>query len=352
MKDKSKQPAIAEWKRLYELAAELKNLAHWEWMDETEIFGVENPDTKEIGFVSAMGMLGEHLSVGVYLGAKGLYGFWDFQEAGLEAEPFALFEIPQLQISFENREQLEKQDRDVIKKLDLKFRGSQNYPLFRSIRPGFLPWFITSDEARMLIYAIEQALEVAPRVRENPEILDDESDTKNEVVLMRGAEKQGAKLVWRDERREIQPPAEEEFTIAIPQGLIDELKAFPQAKNFVLEAALFIMPNPIAEKGKRPYFPKMLMLADGRSGMIAGFQLIAPKETDAENYVEISRHFFEALRKTEVRPQEILVGSDLLFDLLKGINQQLNIKLRQTDDLPAVEAAREGMFGFFGGLPF
>jgi hypothetical protein len=139
MKTKEKSPTTAEWKRLYELAAELKQLAPWEWMDETMIFGVENPDSGEIGFVSPMGMLGEHLSLGVYLGAEGLYGFWGFQEAGLEAEPFALFEIPQLQVSFENREGLEKQDRDVMKKLDLKFRGRQSYPIFRSIRPGFLP---------------------------------------------------------------------------------------------------------------------------------------------------------------------------------------------------------------------
>ncbi len=354
MKSKTKQnaPTIGEWKRLYELAAELKKLAPWEWMDETEIFGVENPDTKEIGFVSPMGMMGEHLSIGVYLGAEGLYGFWDFQEVGLEAEPFALFEIPQLQVSFENRESLEKQDRETIKQLDLKFRGSQNYPLFRSIRPGFMPWFITSEEARFLIYAIEQTLEVAPRVRENPDILIDESDTENEVCLVRSADETNGKINWRDEMREIAPPAEKEFIVQIPQTLIDELKAFPQVKNLILEIDLFYAPTPVGERGKRPYIPKMLMLADNRSGMIAGFQIIQPKENEIENYTEISRHLFDLLHKLNARPQEIRVASDDLFDLLKGINQQLNIKLRQTEDLQAIEAAKEGMFGFFGGSLF
>ena len=351
MQTKFKQPTTAEWKRLYELAGKLKELAPWQWMDETEIFGVENPDTKEIGFVSPMGMLGEHLSVGVYLGAEGLYGFWDFQEAGLEAEPFALFEIPQLQVSFEDRERLEKQDRDVIKKLGLKFRGAQNYPLFRSIRPGFMPWFITSEEARVLICAIEQTLEVAPRVRENPNVLIDESDTENEVCLVRVAEKKNGKIIWRDEIREI-PPPEKEFIIKIPQALVDELKAFPQVKNFVLEIDLFYAPTPVGEKGKRPYIPKMLMLADGRNGMIAGFQLIQPKEDALENYTEIGRHVFGSLQKLNARPHEIRVGSDVLFDLLKGLNQQLNIKLRQTEDLRAIEAAKQGLFGFFGGSLF
>ena len=352
MKATERQPTTAEWERLYELAAELKKLAPWEWMDETEIFGVENPDSGEIGFVSVMGMMGEHLSVGVYLGAAGLYGFWDFQETGPEAEPFALFEIPQLQVSFESRENLEKQDRDVIKQLGLKFRGAQNYPLFRSIRPGFMPWFITADEAKMLIYAIEQTLNVAPRVRENPALLDDESETETEVCLVRLAEKQDEKIVWRDEMREIPPPAEKEFLVKIPQALIDEIKALPQAKNFVLEIDLFYAPTPIAEKGKRAYIPKMLMLADSRSGMIAGFQIIQPKETEVENYAEISRNLFGELQKLTTRPQEIRVASDDLFDLLKGFNQQLNLKLRQTEDLRAIEAAKEGLFGFFGGSLF
>jgi hypothetical protein len=354
MKSKTKQnaPTTDEWKRLYELAAELKKLAPWQWMDETEIFGVENPDTREIGFVSTMGMAGEHLSIGVYLSAEGLYGFWDFQIEGIEAEPFALFEIPQLQVSFENRENLEKQDRDSMKKLDLKFRGAKNYPLFRSIKSGFMPWFITSDEARFLIYAIEQTLEVAPRVRENADILDDDSDTENEVCLVRAAEKKDGKLVWRDEMREIPPPAEKEFIVKIPQALIDELKAFPQAENFILEIDLFYSPTPVGEKGKRPYIPKMLLLADGRSGMIAGFKMIQPQEDELENYAELGRNIFESLQKLNARPQEIRVASDDLFDLLKGLNQQLNIKLRQTDDLRAIEAAKEGLFGFFGGSLF
>ncbi len=349
MTAKFKQPTTDQWKRLYELAAELKKLAPWEWMDETMIFGVENPETKETGFISAMGMMGEHLSIGVYRGAKGLYGFWDFQEVGLEVEPYALFEIPQLQVSFEDREALEKQDRDIIKKLDLKFRGAQNYPLFRSIKPGFMPWFIDAEEAQMLIYAIEQTLEVTPRVRENEDILEDDSDTENEVCLMRFAEMKAVNLVWREEMREIQPPADKEFAVKIPQNSVDEIKVLPQAKKLVLEIDLFYAPTPIAEKGKRPFIPKMLMLADKTSGMIAGFEIIAPQEDADQNFAELARHLLESLQKLEVRPQEIRVAHDDVFDLLKGFNQQLNIKLRQTDDLRTIEAAKEEMFGFFGG---
>ncbi len=348
MATKLKQPTTAEWKRLYELAAKLKELAPWEWMTEADIFGVENPETKEIGFVSTMGTLGEHLAIGVYRGAEGLYGFWEMQEIGADADPFLLFEVPQLQVSFENREQLEKQDRDLIKKLGLKFRGKQNYPLFRSIIPNFLPWFISSEEAQMLIYAIQQTLEVAPRFREDEDLLIDESG----CLLIRTAEKKDGKLVWRDERREIPPPEEKEFTIDVPQELVDELKGFPVNEKFILEMDLFYAPTPVGEKNKRPYFPKMLMLADATSGMIAGFEMIQPKEDEIENFVEIGRHIIESLHKLNIRPKEIRVASETLLELLEVFNQDLNIKLKRTENLSAIEAAKEGLFGFLGDTFF
>src|SRR5947209_235334 len=100
MKAKPDTPTLEAWRQLYELAGKLKELAPWEWMDESEIFGVESPEDGEIGFVSVMGARGEHLAIGIYLGAEGLYGFWDFQNEGHEKEPLALFDIPQLQASF------------------------------------------------------------------------------------------------------------------------------------------------------------------------------------------------------------------------------------------------------------
>jgi len=354
MKTKPKQiaPMIEEAKRLYELAGKLKELAPWEWMDEAEIFGVENPETNEIGFVSVMGMMGEHLAVGVYLGAEGLYGFWDFQEGKHETEPLALFDIPQLQASFEDREQLEKEDREVIKNLNLKFRGKQSYSLFRSNKSGFMPWFITSEEARFLIYAIEQTLEVAPRVKENPLILVEETNGEDEVYLVRVAEKEGEKLVWRDEMKQIPPPASKQLSIEVSPETINHFKAFPHNKNLILEIDLFHAPTPVREKNSRPFFPKILMIAETNSRLILGVERLKPQEDILEGHAEIATGLIKILSGHSVLPEEIRVSSDLLFGLLKGFNQQLNIKLRQTDDLIAINEAKEEIFGFFGNSFF
>ncbi|MGI8654700.1 MAG: DUF7309 domain-containing protein [Pyrinomonadaceae bacterium] len=345
-------PTLEESKRLYELAVKLKELAPWEWMDESEIFGVQNPETDELGFISVMGMMGEHLAVGVYLGAEGLYGFWDFQDEKHETEPLALFDIPQLQVSFENRDGLKKEDRDSIKELGLKFRGTQNYPMFRRTESGFLPWFITSEDARFLIYAIEQTLEVAPRVKENPLILLNESGKKNETYLVRRAEKQNGQLVWQDEMKRVLPPTPESISFSLSQETINRLRKLPQNNNLIFEVDLFHAPTPVADKNKRPFFPKMLMISETNSRFILGFEITKPQKEPSKTQAEILNNIIKIWSNHKVLPREIRVSSDLLFNLLKGFTQQLNVKLRQTNNLIAISEAKEEMFGFFGNSFF
>jgi len=69
------KPTAEEWKKLYAAAAKVKEMAPWEWMMEDEVFGVQNPETDEIGFVSVMGAGGKHFAISVYPGAEALYDF-------------------------------------------------------------------------------------------------------------------------------------------------------------------------------------------------------------------------------------------------------------------------------------
>lgn len=343
----SRPPTFEELKRLYELAAELKALAPWRWMEEDDLFGVQDPETGELGFVSIMGQLGEHTALAVYVGAKGLYGFLDLEEDELEIDPFALLEIPQLQVSFEDRDVLEKRDRDDIKRLGLKFRGAGNYPLFRSIGSGFLPWFITSDQARFLIYAIEQTLEVAPRVEEDPNILMVEDDPDGDIYLIRVAEKTDDGLVWRDEMRKIREPEPERVTFNISEETLERLKGYPQNNGFVFEIDLFPTPIPVLSKQKRPFLPKMLMVAERNSRFIFGAELLEPAETTQQLTEAVAESLFKIWETHKVIPKEILVGSDVVYGVLRNFSQKLNMTLRQTHDLIAISDACDEMFKGF-----
>ena len=118
------------WRHLCELAAQVRALAPWEWLLETDLFGIEMPGTRDTVFVSVMGNRGEHFAVAVYPGARAISQFWSIQNDE-DVEPERIFEIPHVQLSFEGRDQLEPEERRVMKQLGLSFRGV-NWPLFRS----------------------------------------------------------------------------------------------------------------------------------------------------------------------------------------------------------------------------
>lgn len=75
------------WRDLYQAAAEFKNIRPWEWMHDDEVFGVQNPSsTGEIGYCCIMGALGEHFTLGVYLGSDGLEIYSRIQSAQIDPE--------------------------------------------------------------------------------------------------------------------------------------------------------------------------------------------------------------------------------------------------------------------------
>ena len=57
-----------------------------------------------------MDMFGEYTAVAVYLGAEGLNGILDLLEAGPGAQATELYDIPQLQAAFLDRQDLTAQD--------------------------------------------------------------------------------------------------------------------------------------------------------------------------------------------------------------------------------------------------
>ena len=67
-------PTEQEWRDLYRAADTFKELAPWDWMLDSDLFGVRNPDTGEIGYCCIMDNLGEHFAFGLYRGDEGLRG--------------------------------------------------------------------------------------------------------------------------------------------------------------------------------------------------------------------------------------------------------------------------------------
>src|SRR5215218_3727573 len=329
-------PGIREWRRLYESAVRIKEMSPWEWMTETDVFGVRSPETGELGFVSVMGLLGEHFAVSLYLGSEGIHGFLDLQEMGPFADPGDLIQIPQIQASFE--------DREVIKELGLKFRGRNAWPMFRSYRPSLFPWFLEAGEVRFLSCALEQLADVAPRFREDPSLLE---PSGGDSYLLRAPRQERGRRLWEDASTGVPPLDAPPIEVEMEASKIEALGRLPRG-GVRLEVDFFMFPTPVQDGGDRPYFPHMLLVVDAGSGMVLGSDLLAPHPSPEAMWGRVPENLADQLFAVELAPEKISVDSELLFDLLEPLAGEAGFDLELSPSLPGLELARENPLRTFG----
>ena len=338
----NKLPSIQEWRDLYDAAMEFKKIECWNWMWDSDIFGVQNPVSGEIGYCCVMGRLGEHFALAVYLGTEGLEGYLKIQSE--EVNPYsseALHLQKCLMASFEDRELLRKEDLQVIKRLGLKFRGRNSWPFFRSYRPGYFPWYLTSEEAKYLTIALHQTIDVSLRFKNNPKML---TPSGKNQYLVRVPEKEKGGLRWRDEWLEPYPLEKVEITVKpINVNRLEKIKKTIFQYQGVWEIDFSYFPQPVKEKEERPYYPYAIFYVDHDSYFILNSYLEKPVKCISE----FAEQFLKLIEEIKFLPQEVLVKRKEAFNLLKPVTSRLGIRLRNVKRLPALEQARVSMFKFF-----
>ncbi len=337
--EKESEPTAEEWSNLYAAANELKAMKCWEWMHEDEIFGVRNPETNEVAYVSIMGEIGQVFSLHAYLGTDGLDSFYDILNNSDpdEAEQIYL-NLNCLVASFEDRQALDVKDLETIKRLGLKFRGKKQWPQFRSHRAGYLPWPVNAEECRFLRLIIEQAMNVADRCRDSNQII----IAKPDQLLIRTLQGTGKKTKWLDTYSKVTKPSHtySSFHIDNELALRKMVKSFNKT-NVTWEADTFFMLNPIVEKkGDRPYLPTIFLVAENDSGLIIGFALIAVTS-------DLSSQCFEKvvdlIKQNKSIPKKIVVMKEELYYSLLEICQQFDIELKLVKKLQVLPEARKDL---------
>ncbi len=339
MKDKS--PSIQEWKDLYDVAMEFKKIGCWNWMWDSDIFGVQNPVNGEIGYCCVMGRAREHFALAVYSGTEGLGGYLKTQSGEIDSYSIDMLHVQKcLMASFEDREFLQKEDFQVIKKLGLKFRGRNSWPLFRSYKPDYYPWYLTNEEAKYLTMALHQTIDVSLRFKNNPKMLIPPAKNRYLVRLLK-KEKDG--LGWKDEW--LKPyPLEKVEIIAKPIDVnrLEKIKKIFSQRQGIWEIDFFHYPEPVKEKEERPYYPYVIFCVEHYSYFILDSHLVEPTELISQ----FAEQFLELVENTKSLPHEILVKRKEAFKLLQPITSRLGIKLTNVKRLVALEDAQTSMFKF------
>jgi hypothetical protein len=332
---------LDEWRALYTAAQEFRNLEPWTWMSDADLFGVQDPRSGEIGYCCVLGALEEVFALCVYRGAEGLAGYRRMQTwpIGKDVEDLP-FSQKCLMASFEGRESLQKEDRDIIKKLGLKFRGRGSWPLFRSHLPGYFPWYVTRDEALFLTAALRQATEVAERLNENDELL---IPPEEGLVFTRIPAAGGKVGSWRDDWVRPEPFEKDasEFPPVETQRLERILRTCSRT-TATWEIDFFFFPTPVREKG-RPFFPMMFLAMDHEKGVGLDTWLVPPWEL----FAVCRERVLDFIERAQALPSRILVRRQEFAAMLEPIASALRVKVRLVKALGQVRAFRDAMASRF-----
>jgi hypothetical protein len=341
-----------EWKRLVEAAVRIKQQGPWQWMQEDDIFGIARPDTGEIGYISVVGASGEHLAVGVYREAPALARVLALRKAPqgvLDAHPELLLEIPQLRASFGARDELDEWDRQLLRDLNLKFRGRKAWPRFQSFRPGFLPWRLEPDEIGFLTLALEQLEQVAPRLKKDRSFLLGE-DPGTLLIRSCPARKEKGRE-WQDRYEPAPSPEFPPVPLAWEPSDVKKLKRMPGRED-ILEVDFFRCPAAIGQKDERPQAGYILLSLHAPSNMVFGAQSTCVTESIEHMWGQIPGLLLSRLVEPGLRPREIHVQSPLLQNVLQPAFKELGIQIVLKPVLKKLRAAKREMLAHFEKNPW
>ena len=328
---------LCEWKALYDAALEFRKIEPWEWMSDSDLFGVQNPKDGQIGYCCIMGGLGEVLGMAVYIGYEGLEGYKKIASGKIKiGDPDLLYAQDCLLVSYENKNQLKREDLQIAKLLGLSPTGRHAWPLFRSYRPGYFPWFLDGDEAVFLSHALWQAKEVCLRFAADSSII---HSLKGRQYLVRVPEQTETDIVWED--RVIKPASLKEKIV--PEVTVDEFRLQKMKENIphssaVWEIDFFHAPTPVRES-ERPYFPYAMMIADQESGFIHDVFLTSPGNYHSEFLMKL----FSDIEELAFLPMEIQVKKKEALRLFEPYAARLGIRIIVSRKLPSIDRARREM---------
>lgn len=334
-------PSLDVWRDLYSLAQEFKELAPWEWISENALFVVVDPVTQEKCYCIIMGEVGEHLSIAIYLGDDGLNSLIDIREEVLQ-DPFELyFNQKCISLSFEDRELVTKDDREVYKALGLKFRGRKQYPLFRFHEPGFEPWHLDADQAAFVGRIFPEIKNIISQAQGDEEYFFLEDGRVRCFTPVPDGDG------WRLEETamEVVAPARE---VSVP--VLNELEVRRFIKECgkgaaTLELDYFYFPGKIME-GPKPHHPQIVMVVSS-DGPVVCFEFVGQA---GGLYKTVQEQLCTALERIGQVPEAVLVQREDLAHVLEHYAPLFGFEVHLMEQLDALEDAKDGLFAAMGGF--
>lgn len=325
-------PSLETWRKLYQLADEIKIVAPWTWMDEYQLFAIQINTVHELVYSYIVGNAGEYSAISLCLGAEGLASYNAIQEHTQDL--FDLYMNQKcLMLTYDDSDLLKEYDKQVFKRLKSKYRGKNAFPLFRFHEPGYDPWFLSENQAQFLLVALPKIIDVAMTVKKNKDYLFNDEG----YIRLFALDDSSDVPKWVDSwvpgwisPQEIKPPRLDELRV---NRIINSSSRAEE----VWELDYFYTQTLITD-AQKPYCMQAAMVVDQLRGTVVDFDFIMK-----DAHETVVEKIFDAMEKFKCIPKEIQVYKSDLYDLLEGMSILFGFEISLVDKLPGLSNARDAL---------
>lgn len=336
------QEKLAEqknWHELFQAVDAFKQVKPWHYFWDDQIIIIEHPDTGERAYCSVMGKSEMEFGLAIYLGDDGLKSLYKMMENPNEITEEHIIEQRSLILFLSNRDELVAEDYSLIKQLGLRFRGSNQWPSFRSFKPGYYPWFLDYDEIHHLRFVLEQIIEVTNEFKHSPQSIPVYSSGEWFARLPTG-KASGVNWEHRMITPELKKTNKESAGILVSEIEVKRLKKRLKHFNGIVEFDAHYFPEPVREnEEERPYYPRMVLAAEPKEGMMLFNNMLRPEQYEHR----LQTTFLEMLETIDGVPAEIWIETEESFQILNQLLEAFSVRIVKVDQLPAITHFRKEM---------
>jgi hypothetical protein len=334
-------PAFSAMKKLYESSSALFALRPWEFMEDGKPIVVRDSVNGELCYCSVMGALGEVYSVHAYIGPESFRLYRMIAEQRL-TDPAEFFAIQRsVSVEFVSKKDLERQDRELLMWLGHPQGRGSTSPVFRAMRPGFHPWFVSAGEAQTLDECIRGTIALCSEVMQQKRPKFWSRANTYPLVSLTGDGKSQIELIQSF------PPPEP----PLPPAQLDPQKAQQlRGRDYPIRGGLeldyILSTAPMGNRNERKSCTSVGIGADPGNGLlyppVVGDGSVSPGDS-------LARVFAGAVEANRALPAEVRVRTKRFKDSLAPLLGSFGVEVRVASRLPAADDARAHLMRFMEG---
>jgi hypothetical protein len=328
-------PSFRTLESLYRLASQLYAMRAWNVISESDLVLVRDPITQETCYCSMMGVLGQVVAMYAYIGTESYRLFRRMERDEISSPGEFFCGQRSVYVEFVARRELDPEDRRLLAAVGHP-QTAKASPIFRAIRPGFRPWFVTEEEGQTLAEAIDAMIAICSIVSKHGYVpYWEEADAFPLVSRVEG--KSGKREYNVEMEKRVLPPEPPLPRVELRDDQSRQLRDCDYTMRGVMELDYFISTAMIGGKDERQALGCVALAADADSGIVFPPEIGSPNALAGDVLVSA---IIKAVRSARALPQEIRVQNRRFKECLGPVSELCGFPIKVVGSLPALEEAR------------